>query len=96
MRNLLLLFLIVLSINANCQNNNLLSIPAYNCDNASASNKKFMNSKEIIIVIPNDKDSSTYFKWFTSKVLINLNRMGKKGILLHENELSEVNFNESC
>ena len=92
MRKILLLFIIALSFKANCQNSNYFSIPNYDCE--IASDKKFRNSKEVIFVFPNDKDSSTYVEW-TKNWKNGLKRFGADCIIKYENELSPQDFNKT-
>ncbi|NOU45587.1 MAG: hypothetical protein HOO86_00840 [Bacteroidales bacterium] len=89
MRSIALTLFLLLTIQANCQNNNYFQIPGYDCE--ITSDKKFRSSKEILFVFPNDKDSLTYKEW-TKSWINGFKRFGSECEIKYESELNEQDF----
>ena len=92
MRNIVFILILLLTIKANCQNSNYISLPSYDCDGSSY--KKSVSSKEIIFVFPNDKDSSTYMDWI-KPIREKANKRNINCIIKFENELIPDDFRKS-
>lgn len=89
MKNIVLTLFLLLTIKANCQNNNYFQIPSYDCE--IGSDKKFRSSKEVLFVFPNNKDSLTYTEW-TKSWINGFKRFGVECTIKFESELNAQDF----